>query len=134
MGGGKWFFRFSCLFPQLRVSYLLVSLSDNFKLLVFSLLLSYSLSLYLSHFYWNSVSYSESNIIKELILSDFYNSPLNRFVLEFHRSPWKPVGRIRFLGYLDFFQTFIRTFKSKYFRFQFLLIKLNQGLKLIDYE
>lgn len=134
MGGGKWFFRFSCLFPQLRISYLLVSLSDNLKLLVFSLLLPYSLSLYLSHFYWDSVSYSESNIIKELILSDFYNSPLNRFVLEFHKSPWKPVGRIKFLGYLDFFQTFIRLIQSKYFRFQFLLIKLNLGLKLIDYE
>lgn len=73
-GGGKWFFRFSCLFPRLRVSYLLISRFDNLKLLVFSPLLFYSLSHCFCHFYYDSISYSESNIIKELLLSDFYNS------------------------------------------------------------
>lgn len=73
-GGGKLFFRFSCLFPRLRVSYLLISRFDNLKLLVFSPLLFYSLSHCFCHFYYDSISYSESNIIKELLLSDFYNS------------------------------------------------------------
>ena len=73
-------------------------------------------------------------MISKFSLSDFYNRVCYCFAFDLKRkhsnlSKWK-----KFFGVFEFFSACIRLIQSKYFRFNSLLIELEQGLKLIDYE